>query len=270
MLVPAARTCFLMALFALGAVGGWAQNPTLGKSQPLTTAAWLSLAGDARIADHWGTHAEAQWRQAKGVGAAHQNLLRLGLTYHATAALQLTAGYGLLLTAAQRDAPGTVALPEHRLYEQLVINDSQNRLQLQHRYRLEQRWVQLAEQTAPTYLNRIRYQLRLTYPLSGPTLKPGGAYAVAADELFLGFGRHVEHGIFDQNRAYAALGYQVLKSLAVEVGYQNQLAPPNSAATFGSTHSVQLGLQFSPDFRPAALLTTTQEAGAKEASTRKN
>ncbi|UOQ53234.1 DUF2490 domain-containing protein [Hymenobacter cellulosivorans] len=254
---------FLTVLLLLGALGGWAQSSTLGKSRPLTSALWLNLSSDARLTDRWGSHLEAQWRQAKGVGTPHQNVLRLGVTYHATAALQLSSGYALLLTTDNNDVPTATLLPEHRVYQQLLLNDLQDRLQLQHRYRLEQRWVQLADGAAPVYVNRIRYQLRMLYPLSGPVLTSSGAYIVAANELFLGFGRNVEHGIFDQNRAYAALGYQVMKSLALELGYQNQLASSASIGRFGNTHSVQVGLKFNPDFRPLALVAAAKEAEAK-------
>lgn len=262
MLVPTARIFVFTAVLTLAAVGAWGQNSTLGKNQNQSSAGWLTLASDTRFTNHWGGHAEVQWRRTKGPGAAHQNLLRLGITYHANSALQLTAGYGLALSTPGGDA-AIPALRENRAYEQLVFNDLQGRLQLQHRYRLEQRWAQLAEQAPATYLNRIRYQLRLAYPLSGSTLKPGGTYVVAANELFLGFGRNVEHGIFDQNRAYAALGYQALKSLAVELGYQNQLVPANGAPAFGSPHSVQLGLQYTPDFRPLSLLAAAPAAGTQ-------
>ncbi|UOQ72387.1 DUF2490 domain-containing protein [Hymenobacter cellulosilyticus] len=262
MLVARAHILFFTALLLLAAVSGRAQSSTLGKSRPLSSAVWLTLTSDARLTDRWGSHLEAQWRQAKGAGSPHQNVLRLGITYHATGELQLSTGYALLLTTDNNDAPAAAQRPEHRAYQQVLLNDLQDRLQLQHRYRLEQRWIQQTEGAAPVYVNRIRYRLQLAYPLSGPVLKTGGAYVAASNELFLGFGRNVEHGIFDQNRAYAGLGYQAMKSLALEIGYQNQLASTN-VGSFGSPHSVQVGLKFNPDFRPVALLAAVKEAGAK-------
>lgn len=255
-------TCVLLATLSLvliGTVRGWAQSTGagLGRSNSFGTATWLQLSSDARLTNRWGTHAEAQWRRAVG-GTARQNLLRLGLNFHASGALILSAGYAHVLTSPAGDLPATPLLPEHRIYEQLIINDLQGRLRLQHRYRFEQRWVQGPNQAPVTYLNRVRYQVHLAYPLSAPVLKPGGAYLVAANELFLGFGANVQHGIFDQNRAYAALGCQITKALAVEAGYLNQLRQPTGLADFGSTHSVQVSLAFNPDFRPDVTLAATQ------------
>ncbi|TGE27050.1 DUF2490 domain-containing protein [Hymenobacter metallicola] len=250
-----------LALLITGTEQAWAQSagsgPGLGQPRRAGTATWLALTSDTRLADHWGAHAEVQGRRTSG-GAARQNLLRLGINYHASAALVFSAGYAHVLTFPSGDFSAVTQLPEHRVYEQLQLHDSHGRLQLLHRYRLEQRWVQLADQPAPVYLNRIRYQLRLTYPLSAPTLQPGGAYLVAADELFLGFGANVQHGIFDQNRAYAAVGYQISKALALEAGYLNQLLQPYSATDFGSMHSVQIGLTFNPEFRPTGTLASAQ------------
>ncbi|WP_167851929.1 DUF2490 domain-containing protein [Hymenobacter elongatus] len=208
------------------------------------------LFSDTRLNNRWGWHAEAQWRQAKGVDATGQNILRVGVNYHVSPALQLTGGYAYALPFPTGDNLSTVRMPEHRTYQQVQLTDSQERLHVQHRYRLEQRWVRFGPQQSFTYLNRVRYQLRLAMPLFAPRIKPGVSYLVAADELFIGFGANAGRTIFDQNRAYAALGYQATKSLAVEVGYLNQLVQKRAATTTKTTHALQLGFAYSPDFRP--------------------
>lgn len=211
--------------------------------------AWLTFYSDARLTQRWGLHTEAQWKRAKGLQNPQENVFRVGASYHASRALLLTAGYAYAQAFPYGNDPSVNHIAEHRTYQQLQLRDTKGFVRTQHRYRLEQRWIESNTTPAYTYLNRMRYQLRLAAPLLGREIKPGVPYAVVADEVFVGFGRRAEGRIFDQNRAYAALGYQVSTATALEVGYLNQLWQPRGTTTYSFYHTVQMGLTFNPDFR---------------------
>ena len=84
-------------------------------------------------------------------------------------------------------------------------------INIRHRYRLEQRWVKLGEET--TYKNRARYMLSVKIPISKNEESP--LFISLYDEIFL----NISDSPFDQNRLFAALGYQINKQMNFQVGY---------------------------------------------------
>ncbi|WP_426493104.1 DUF2490 domain-containing protein [Hymenobacter sp. 102] len=229
---------------------GTAQQRT---ASPLTLArhnAWLMFLSDARLSKRWGLHTEVQVLRTRTSELGYQNVFRGGANYYATDNFVLTGGYAYSQVVADDTYTGATGA-EHRLYQQLQLHDAKSRLRLHHRYRLEQRWVQLRPGQDFTYLNRMRYQLQLVLPLLGPELSNGMPYAVAANEVFLGFGRGSGGRLFQQNRAYLGVGYQISKASAVELGYLNQFVQLPLEGRPELNENMQLSLCFNPDWRRA-------------------
>jgi hypothetical protein len=204
---------------------------------------WYMLFGDHRLSSHWGAHTELQWRRHNIITDPQQLLVRVGANYHASDRTLLTLGYGFIDSYSNGDF-----FPEQRIYEQLQLRGELGRVALTHRYRLEQRWVQLAGSSNYTYMNRIRYMLRGTLPLKGPSLDPNEPYVSAYNEIFLGFGNNVPN-IFDQNRLYAALGYRFSRQASVETGYMYQIVQQRNGTVFQHNHTLQVGFTYNFDFR---------------------
>ncbi|HRO44093.1 MAG TPA: DUF2490 domain-containing protein [Flavipsychrobacter sp.] len=173
---------------------------------------------------------EYQWRSDNLVTDWQQSLFRTGIQYNFKNGVSALVGYGYIITYPYGDYPaGPYTIPEHRIFQQLVWNDAIGRVGLNHRIRLEQRYLGKIDQKAPeykvddwTYLNRVRYQLRATVPLNKKKLEDKTLFAAAYDELFIGFGKNVNQNIFDQNRIGLLLGYQFNKTLRIEAGFLNQ------------------------------------------------
>ncbi|RPD50076.1 DUF2490 domain-containing protein [Hymenobacter sediminis] len=253
--LPARGLLLLTSLLLLLLHPGAAQQLRSGTSQPPTRSgtrnAWLMFFSDSRLSKRWGLHAEAQLIRARTAELDWQNVVRLGVNYHAANVLVLSGGYAHSRSYLEAGYPAPVSAPEHRLYQQVQLQDDKSRVKFQHRYRLEQRWVQLMPMRSYTYLNRMRYQLRLALPLIGRELVPGVPFAVVSDEVFLGFGRQETNSLIKQNRAYAGLGYQISKASSVEVGYLNQLVQLRQESRYEVSENLQLSLSFHPDFRRA-------------------
>ncbi|GAA4011734.1 DUF2490 domain-containing protein [Hymenobacter fastidiosus] len=215
---------------------------------------WLLYSTDAQLTGKWGLHADAQIRRARSAATLRQNQVRVGVNYTANPQVVLTAGYSYVDLYSADEAPAAIQAPEHRLYEQLILQDDQGLVRMQHRYRLEQRRLTRPGEEEPVYLNRFRYQMRLTLPLRGKAIEPGTPYIAAANELLFNFGRNLIGGIFDQNRAAIAVGYQFTKATALEAGYLNLLSPTANQAR--QRHIAQLSLTFNPDLRPPTLNPT--------------
>ncbi len=173
---------------------------------------------------------EYQWRRDDIIGSWQQSLARTGFQYHFKTGASAMAGYSFILSYPYGDYPvGPYHTTEHRIFEQLMWNGNVGRIFLNHRLRLEQRFVSKIDQTAPTYsitdwtfLNRARYQLRAALPINHKKLTDKTWYALAFDEIMIGFGKNVKQNIFDQNRIGLLAGYQYNKVLRAEFGVFNQ------------------------------------------------
>jgi hypothetical protein len=251
------KNVLAVLVLLLGAGEASFAQQTLSSSTSSGSNAWVNFLSDARLSSRWGLHTDVQLRRAKHSRSAPQRLGRIGVNYRVAPALQLTAGYAYASSYFHNDYAAASPLPEHRLYQQVLLREDSGRVHTQHRYRLEQRWVRRPGDAQATYLNRMRYQLRLVVPIgSQGRLLAHIPYLVGADEVFLGFGQSAGRHFFDQNRAYLALGYQFTSATAVEVGYQHQMVQPAAGYALQYNHTLQLSLSFHPDLRRGLPLAT--------------
>jgi hypothetical protein len=82
----------------------------------------------------------------------------------------------------------------------------------EHRYRVEQRWVD------GDYRNRLRYRFMVTVPLGKTSMEPDTWFVGVYDEIFL----NTKRTLFDRNRFYAAVGYKLSKRLSFQAGGLHQ------------------------------------------------
>lgn len=224
---------------------------------------WYVYNGDHHIADKWAIHAEYQWRRIDLIRTWQQSLARVGATYKLSELVSLGGGYTCLNTYPYGTYPQAdlgEPYPEQRTYQDVGLSDSYGRLHLAHRFRLEQRWLATLAKDNPrhvadwTFQNRIRYQISGKLSLRGATIENKDLYLNFFDELFIGFGKHVNQNIFNQNRISAGIGYQVRKGLQIELNYLNQIlqhARPDAATgrpVFEINNGFRLNVNHSIDF----------------------
>ncbi|MFK7807929.1 MAG: DUF2490 domain-containing protein [Saprospiraceae bacterium] len=195
---------------------------------------WLMYFGTNRIADDWSIHSEVQYRHHKVAPVnIEQLLLRTGLNYHWSSNAILTGGYAYIASHDFESDQNEPESREHRIFQQLILTNKVSRLKFEHRYRVEQRWVN------GDYRNRLRYRLMVFLPINKPTITKGTIFLGVYDEIFM----NTEQTFFDRNRLYAALGYQINKTTQVQAGYLRQ-----RVNAFGKNH-LQFAVVFNPDFR---------------------
>lgn len=200
---------------------GFSQGSRISESN---TIGWFTTTITPKISKKISLHAEYQWRRARLVKDWQQSLLRTGITYKIHPQVSLQAGYAWVPTFPY----GTYTLaavprifPEHRIYEQVVLQSTVGKAALTNRLRLEQRWLGRfatidAKEPAFVFLNRFRYMPRVDYPIGDKW------YVAAYDEIFIGFGKNVGENVFDQNRVSALVGYKTSDHFRIEGGFLNQ------------------------------------------------
>ena len=193
---------------------------------------WYAYNGTFKLDSKFSIHTEYQWRRNDYIQTWQQSLLRLGINYQANSNLQLRLGYAWAETFPYGEIPINGMgkdFTEHRIYEMATVSDKIGKIDLSHRFMLEQRWVgrysnaSLMSDDQYPFLNRARYMIRLQMPLKGTSITDKTPYAAVYDEVMIGFGKNVGENIFDQNRIGILLGYKFNNMIRLEGGYLNQI-----------------------------------------------
>jgi hypothetical protein len=195
---------------------------------------WLMYFGSNRLSNKISIHSEVQYRNhtVEPVNT-EQLLLRAGVNFHLANNATLTAGYGYVAGHVFESEQTTPESEESRIWQQFILTNKVGVVKFEHRYRLEQRWVN------KDYKNRYRYRLMLFVPLNKKAIEKGTLFLGIYDEIFI----NGQQTLFDRNRLYGAIGYQLTKNTGVQVGLLRQ-----NVNDFGKTY-LQFALVFNPDLR---------------------
>lgn len=176
---------------------------------------WTAWFNSASINEQWKFISDVQVRSADKAEFVQNVLIRPGLSYALTANTDIAAGYAYIGSYS----PTVPDTTEHRLWQQLVHRHDAGHGRLQHRFRLEQRFIERAS-AGDIYSDRLRYFVRYTQPLSAQS----DYFVAAQNEVFLNLSNKdsLNNQTFNQNRAYLGLGKKLSPTLSVELGYLNQ------------------------------------------------
>ncbi|TMU56964.1 DUF2490 domain-containing protein [Flagellimonas algicola] len=218
-------------VFSLLAIGYTAQLSAQQTGED-EWGAWYMYFGTNKIAERFSIHTEAQFRFYETASNFNQMLLRTGLNYHIDKNAIATMGYGYITTDGTfEEFPNETNSKEHRIFQQFILKNKVWEFLFEHRYRLEQRFLDFGNRTDTQH--RGRYRIQMTLPLTDTF------FLNFYDELFI----NLQDDLFGQNRLYGALGIHVTSNSSVQVGYlRNQFAN----AVFDR---VQIGIFYNPDLR---------------------
>ncbi len=215
----------LLVLFSIFFVipGVWAQD--------VTQTAWLASFNTFKLNAKWSIHLDVQWRSTDDVEQLQTFLFRPGINYHIKQNQIITAGYAFIPNryVSMED---NALLAEHRIWQQFIVNQPIGVSAIQHRFRLEERFVPIpvtkdGELMTDDYAfsSRVRYFVRTVLPFAktGKAFEKGW-FGALQNELFLNITnqQNVNGETFDQNRLYGAIGYRVAKGFDLEAGYMWQ------------------------------------------------
>ncbi|MCS4300828.1 MULTISPECIES: DUF2490 domain-containing protein [unclassified Chryseobacterium] len=198
-------TKLAFTVLGLGSVFTFAQKSDLG--------AWYMYFGNNKISKKLNWHNEVQYRNFDAVGDLEQLLIRTGIGYDLTENNNnVLLGYGFILSQPYVNGDKKENI-EHRIFQQYITKQKFGRFNLQHRYRLEERFLE------DDFRMRFRYMLGFNIPITQKEMLPKTLYASVYNEIFL----HFNSPVFDRNRVYGALGYVINKNMRIEAGYMNQI-----------------------------------------------
>jgi hypothetical protein len=207
---------------------------------------WWVYTGDHPISKHWGVFTEIQARRADFLNIWQQLQIRDAATYRFSPHVQVATGYVWTRTGRYGEFPAPQPYLEHRVYEQLAVKQEFKHGDLEHRYRVEQRWLQnftTGDSYFWRYQNRFRYQLKGTVPVTKAGDRGQQWILLGAGEIFLHFGPNHGPNAFDQTRAFGGFGYRLSKENRIEFTYQHQYIAERNGRIYESNHGLRV--QFS-------------------------
>jgi hypothetical protein len=226
------------------------------KSIATQTNAWTMYVGTHKLSDKFSLMTEYQWRRADGFKSWQQSLLRFGLEYTINPNVSVMAGYALVKTFPYGDQPIIHEFDENRIFEQLNLKSKIGNVEVQHRYRLEQRFLEQyatdasnnSVQVDPVFRQRLRYRTMAMIPLSRKEMSDKTLFLNVNNEVFLGFGSGIGKNIMDQNRFIAALGWRFSKDFNVQLGYLNQFVVKTDGLKMERNHTLWISTTYNLDF----------------------
>ena len=204
---------------------------------------WVAYQGNHKLNSQFDLHTEYQWRRADGFADWQQSLARVGLDYKLNTNCSFSGGYGWVLSYPYGSQPIPSQTIEHRLWQQVILKQPLGNFQVQHRYRLEQRWID------NQFKQRMRYRAQVLIPLQKSFVdKKHGLFMNVNDEVFLGFGKGIGKNILDQNRFIGAVGYQFNKDFQIQMGYLNQFVIKTDGLHMERNHTLWTSVAYNFDF----------------------
>lgn len=182
-----------------------AQTPDLGT--------WNILNAKYNLNEKWSVWGEGQIRSLNFFTNFHYYEYKGGVNYKFSKNLALTFGTGSYQTYKEG---GDFVLPKNndelRIWPQVILYQSINKLKIEQRYRTELRF------TSNGYRNRFRYRLGLSYPLGKQRHEYSPLQINLSNEIF--FTDHEPY--FERNRMLFSINYKPTKVSTIQIGYLHQ------------------------------------------------
>ncbi len=194
-------------------------------AQKTDTGNWFLYFGNQKINNRWNWHNEVQYRNYNFAGDLEQLLIRTGLGYNLTENNNnLLLGYGYIRTEPYiAGTDDKLKTDEHRIYQQFITKQQFGRINIQHRYRVEERFLK------DDFKMRLRYFLSLNIPINKKVMEKNAIYASMYNEIFL---NTTKQNQFDRDRIYGGIGYCINKNFKVEAGIMSQMLSDKSRSQF--------------------------------------
>ncbi len=176
-------------------------------SQSIKLGSWFVFNTEVHFDKKWNLFFEQQVRSLKPANNLFYHELKAGVAYSVSDNLSALLGTGQYVTySPDGNFKSPVQSTEFRIWEQVQLNSNINRLKLEHRYRIEQRFFSTG------FRNRFRCRLNTILPLNKAKITDHTIFATIYDELFL----TGTNPIFETNRVSAGVGYVFNKYITIQ------------------------------------------------------
>lgn len=214
------------------------------------TQFWTSINANASVSDKWSILADFHMRRNSFLKEPGFFLIRTGAAFKPRPNIAIAAGYAHLWSATEKIGLNYYYLNENRAYEQAILTHPIGKINMLHRFRNEQRWIEYTVNDTPSgefrFTNRVRYLLNLRIPFSD---NPKYPQLLLADEIMLHFGKAVTQSNFEQNRIFVGINQPLSKSISFDLGYMYIYQLRINGYQYNVSNVIRLFFYYNPDWR---------------------
>lgn len=171
---------------------------------------WFTYGSNHRVSERISITPYAELRFYEP--SSNYNLAFISVTgnYHLSSKSALGFGYAYLDIDTVFEFDHIPSVKENRILEQFVFNHKLNKFKIQHRARLEQRFLLLDDSNE--LQQRFRYRISFKHDINKTF------FLEISEEPFVNF----QDQVFHENRFYTGIGINVLKHSQLQIGYLKQ------------------------------------------------
>lgn len=219
---------------------------------------WLAYVGDNKLNSKIGIHSEVQLRNFFLDHSFSTLLLRVGLNVYVKPYAMATAGYGYFHTTPSDEGVIGSTVSENRIWQQLILRQKHTNIFMEHRYRLEQRFLNNLTTKTQQVDHRIRYRFQTLFPLYSITPHLRHFFFAVNNEIMINL-KDEPSKLFDRNRFFAGFGYQLSPKMNFQIGYLNQFAQVGYNTKGHTDHVIQLAMVYNMDDLMQTFLNKKQD-----------
>jgi hypothetical protein len=210
------------------------------KSISRSNQQWIQYYNQTKFAERWTFLADGGLRWKEKLSSSSQYIARLGVGYSVNENIRVAVGIahlGFFLS-------DNLDKIEFRPYQKFLNNRSFGKIDLFHRFRIEERYLRKVMDGKISSDDNFNFRFRYSVSLSIPLFKlftsyPGEEVSLSVgDEIFINAGKEVVYNVFDQNRILLGLIIRLKRNLRIEFTYNSQFAAVNSPAKYNYTDIV--------------------------------
>ena len=211
-------------LFFFFILNNYVSNAQTEKNVDHQSLIWTRYYNQLQVNDKWSIHSEFDNRVFINPNVQNLFVIRIQGRYKISEQVELGSGFAYFNVATQDpDIDSEFNKPEYRGQQDITWKQNWNKVGLNHRFQMEERFFQNFDRegltTGTTFFWRFRYRIQGEYAF----WKKEQQYlkAIVYDEIMINAGKNVVYNMLDQNRIYAGLQYGINSSVALEIGYMN-------------------------------------------------
>ena len=219
-----------------------AQTPKKTDHQSIV---WTRYYNQLLLSEKWSLHSEIDNRVFTKPIQQNVYVLRVQGRYRINSHLETGAGLAHFSVTTQKpEINPDFRIPEYRGQQDLTWRISRNKLNINQRFQVEERFIHNANAAGllpgSTFSWRFRYRLQGDYTFwkkENQAIK-----AILSDEIMFNAGKSNSKNTFDQNRIYAAIHFQANNHLSYELGYLNSYQRRASGVDFFDRDIIRLSV----------------------------
>lgn len=194
----------------------------ISKNTDQQTLAWIRYSTVLPITEKWSLQSELDNRIFINPVLQNAFVFRSQGRYRANKNLDLGAGVAYFNTNTQNpNVNPDFSIPEYRVQQDVTVINAISKMDLQHRFLLEERFIQKASKIELledySFSMRLRYRLQATFVLWEK--EKTNWKGILSEEVMFNFGRQHKRNTFDQSRFYGAARYAFNPNVSLELGY---------------------------------------------------